>query len=137
MNNNWFKRLHSILLLLLLLLEIDKSMKPWYTGCMRVNSYLEPNHFFIYNQTDKSLKVKQMTLPWNQWDLIKHNEKFLFWISKVEKLQIKAEDGKWSSSEYMVGLLSLPEQSHLATVLRSLNSVPNYLGDTGRNSRLS
>ena len=35
----------------------------------------------------------------------------------------------FSGSEYMVGLLSLPEQSHLAAFLRSFNRVPNYLGD--------
>ena len=29
----------------------------------------------------------------------------------------------------MAGLLSLPEHSHLAAVLRSFNRVPNYLGD--------
>ena len=52
---------------------------------------------------------------------MKLNEEFLFWVSKVDKLLIKAEDGKLIGSDYMVGLLSLPKQSHLAGVLRSLN----------------
>ena len=33
-----------------------------------------------------------------------------------------------SGSEYMVGLLSLPEQIHLVAVLRSFNHAPNYFG---------
>ena len=49
---------------------------------------------------------------------MKHDEEFLLWVRKVEKLLIKAEDGKWTGSEYIVGLFSLLKQS-----------VPNYFGD--------
>ena len=65
------------ILLLLLLLEIVKKIKPWYTPTVRgliALNCCEPHNFYIYNQNDKVLKAKQMTLSWNQWDLMKHNE---------------------------------------------------------------
>ena len=52
-------------------------------------------------------------------------ENSYFWVSKVEKLLIKSENGKQSGSEYMVQWLSLTVQSHLAGVLR--NCYCNFL----------
>ena len=54
---------HTILLLLLLI-EKEKKINPWYTptvrGLMALNC-CEPHIFYIYNQNDKVLKAKQMT----------------------------------------------------------------------------
>ena len=48
-----------------------------------------------------------------------HDEEFLFWVSKVEKLVIKAEDGGMNRfRKYGRAANSLPGQSHLAKIIR-------------------
>ena len=44
---------------------------------------------------------------------MKHDEEFLLLVRKVEKLLIKAEDGKWTGSEYIVVFPPQTERSEL------------------------